>query len=49
MIDFKSVKSLVTAREAAEHYQNLYRRVSQYAPELLRGVPDPQKKKELSL
>ena len=30
-------------------YQNLYRKVSQYAPELLRGVPDPQKKKELSL
>ena len=45
----KKLTERLTAKQLEADYQNLYRRVSQYAPELLRGVPDPQKKKELSL
>ena len=45
----KKLAEKLTAKQLEADYQNLYRRVSQYAPELLRGVPDPQKKKELSL
>ena len=45
----KKLTDRLTAKQLEADYQNLYRRVSQYAPELLRGVPDPQKKKELSL
>ena len=41
----KTSDRLAVAQLEAD-YQNLYRRVSQYAPELLRGVPDPQRKKE---
>ena len=45
----KKLTERLTAKQLEADYQNLYRKVSQYAPELLRGVPDPQKKKELSL
>ena len=45
----KKLTERLAAKQLEADYQNLYRRVSQYAPELLRGVPDPQKKKELSL
>ena len=45
----KKLTERLTSKQLEADYQNLYRRVSQYAPELLRGVPDPQKKKELSL
>ena len=39
----------LAAKQLEADYYNLYRKVSQYAPELLRSLPDPQKKKELSL
>jgi myosin heavy subunit len=45
----KKLTERLTAKQLEADYQNLYRRVSRYAPELLRGLPDPQKKKELSL
>ncbi len=44
----KKLTERLAAKQLEADYQNLYRRVSQYAPELLRGVPAPQKKKELS-
>ena len=45
----KKLSDQLSAKQLEADYDNLRRRVSQYAPELLRGVPDPQKKKELSL
>lgn len=39
----------LAAKQMEANYYNLYRKVCQYAPEQLRGLPDPQKKKELSL
>ena len=45
----KKMSDRLAAKQLEADYYNLYRKVSQYAPELLRGVPNPQKKKELSL
>ena len=45
----KKMSDRLASKKIEADYQNLYRKVSQYAPELLRGLPDPQKKKELSL
>ena len=39
----------LAVKQLEADYYNLYRKISRYAPELLRGVPDPQKNKELSL
>ena len=45
----KKMTERLAAKQLEADYYNLYRKVSRYAPELLRGLPDPQKKKELSL